>query len=560
MAGGKETGRQKMIGMMYLVLTCLLAMNVSKDILKAFVTVNENLERTNKNFSNNTDKVIKAFEESKNSNPSAAPYYVKAIEAKKITSELFEYIEKTKHHIIDETEKVQTKDTLRLKYADKKDNYDDPTHIMVGSDERNPIDEEISAKRLHKKMDEAHDKLIALIDAMQKDKKTQFLPDDYQALKEKIGGMKPHDPEEKEDGVPITWEILNFYHLPLAGVITNLSKMQSDIKNVEAEMISQLSGASGKIAIKFNQLSAKVVAPSSYIQAGQPYKADIFLAAGSTDFKEDNMQVLIGEGAYDSITKQYKFAAGDGEKVPLQTGMGKLERGTSGQGLQTFKGAIKFKKPTGEFEFYPFSGEYMVAAPSVAVSPDKMNVFYIGVPNPISVSAAGVSPTDLIVNVSGGGARLSPKGGGKFELMASTPGDCMISVSAKTKDGTKPQGPPLKFRVKRIPDPIAKIGGKLGNGILEFKKLELGSIGGIVAELPGFDFDARFVVKSFIVSAVVKGNLKEFPCNGNNLSSEAKTTIQSLGQGGKIYFENIKATGPDGSTRTLPNVSIKVKG
>src|ERR1700741_1634267 len=215
MAGGKETGRQKMIGMMYLVLTCLLAMNVSKDILKAFVTVNENLERTNKNFSNNTDKVIKAFEESKNSNPSAVPYYNKAVEAKKITTELFEYIEKVKHHIIDETEKHGgAKDTLRLKYADKKDNYDDPTHIMVGSDERNPIDEEISAVRLHKKMDAAHDQLVALIDAMQKDKKTQFLPDDYQALKEKIGSMKPHEPDETEDGIKITWEILNFYHLP----------------------------------------------------------------------------------------------------------------------------------------------------------------------------------------------------------------------------------------------------------------------------------------------------------------------------------------------------------
>jgi gliding motility-associated protein GldM len=358
------------------------------------------------------------------------------------------------------------------------------------------------------------------------------------------------------DGIKETWEQQNFYHLPLAAVITNISKMQADLKNVEAECISQLSGASGKIAIKFNQLSAKVVAASSYIQAGQPYKADIFLAAGSTDFKEDNMQILIG-AQYDSINKKL---LSEGTPVKLEAGQGKYESTIASQGLQSYTGVIKFKKPTGEFDYYPFSGEYMVAAPSVAVSPDKMNVFYIGVPNPISVSAAGVSPTDLVVNISGGGAKMSPKGGGKFEVTCSAAGECNISVSAKTKDGTKPQGPPIKFRVKKIPDPIAKIGGKLGNGTVEFKKVELAGIGGILADLPGFDFDARFIVKSFVITAVVKGNLKEFPISGNNLSSEAKTVIQGLGQGGKFFIENIKASGPDGSVRTLPNVSIKVKG
>src|ERR1041385_3095740 len=102
MAGGKETPRQKMIGMMYLVLTALLAMNVSKDILKAFVTVNESLERTNKNFSDNTLNLLKAFEIAKKSEAKAVPYYYKAVEAKKLTQELYEYMEQLKHAIIAE--------------------------------------------------------------------------------------------------------------------------------------------------------------------------------------------------------------------------------------------------------------------------------------------------------------------------------------------------------------------------------------------------------------------------------------------------------------------------
>ena len=74
-----------MIGMMYLVLTCLLAMNVSKDILKGFVTVNESLERTNKNFTENTFKMLEAFKEAVDKgHHDALPYYQKAKESIKV--------------------------------------------------------------------------------------------------------------------------------------------------------------------------------------------------------------------------------------------------------------------------------------------------------------------------------------------------------------------------------------------------------------------------------------------------------------------------------------------
>lgn len=128
---------------------------------------------------------------------------------------------------------------------------------MIGPDETNPKDGDMTAKDLRKRLNGLHDKLISMVDAMQKEKTTQFLPDDYKALKEKIGTLKVVDPTETEDGAKQTWEIFNFYHLPLAGVVTNLSQMQSDLKNVESEIVSQFSGASGKISIKFNQLSER---------------------------------------------------------------------------------------------------------------------------------------------------------------------------------------------------------------------------------------------------------------------------------------------------------------
>jgi gliding motility-associated protein GldM len=555
--GGKETPRQKMIGMMYLVLTALLAMNVSKDILKAFVTVNESLERTNVNFNNNTLKVMKAFEESKKSTPQAGPYYAKAVEAEKMTDEVFDYIEKLKHELIAHTDGNPGGDTLRLRFVDAKDNYDIPTHLMLGDDEKNPITTgEFTAVALKEKIIGVHDKLLKMLDDMQKKKETQLLKDDYESLKKKIETLKPNVGDETEDGVPITWEILNFYHLPLAGSITNLSKMQADLKNVEAEIVSNFSGAAGKIMVKFDKLAAKVVAPSSYIQSGQKYEADIFIAASSSDFKKENMEIVVNPASYDSV----KGTITGGTPVDLgPDGTGKYQAGTSGQGEQKYKAVIKFKQPTGEYKFYSYEASYMVAAPSVAVSADQMNVFYVGVPNPVTVSAAGVSPTDLIVSPVGGGVRSVPKGTGAYEFTFTSPGECVVNVSSKSPGGPAKSQGSKKFRVKPLPPPIATVGGVSGS--VDMKKTQLATIGGVGANAPGFDFKANFVVLAFEITGSVKGQTRVATCQGNTLSADAKAILSGAGIGSKIFIDGIKVKGPDGKiTSNCPGVTIKVKG
>jgi gliding motility-associated protein GldM len=554
--GGKETPRQKMIGMMYLVLTALLAMNVSKDILKAFVTVNESLERTNVNFNTNSQKLLKAFEASQKETATAKPYYEKVLAAEKLTNGLYDYIEKLKHELIAKTDGNPGGDTLRLRYVDAKDNYDKPTHELIGDDERNPRSGEFSALELKTKIVEVHDKLIKMLDDMQKNENTHFLQSDYDNLKKKIETLKPDVGDEKEDGVPVTWEILNFYHLPLAGTITNLTKMQADLKNVESEVISTFSNASGKLMVKFNKLSAKVVAPSSYIQSGQKYAADIFIAASSSDFKKENMQVLVNPTSYDTVTGNVV----GGTDVPLSSdGMGKYEQGTQGQGEQKYKGVIRFKQPDGKFKLYPFDQSYMVAAPSVAVSADQMNVFYVGVPNPVSVSAAGVSPTDLIVSPSGGGVRSTSKGAGVYEFNFSSPGECLVSVSSKNPGGTgsKSQGS-KKFRVKPLPPPLTTVGGFSGS--IDMKKSQLSTIGGVGAQAPGFDFKANFIVTGFEITGSVKGQTKIATCSGNSLSADAKAIIMGAGPGSKIFIDQVKVKGPDGKMcPNVPGVTIKVK-
>ena len=291
MSGARETPRQKMIGMMYLVLTCLLALNVSKDILKGFVTVNESLEKTNKGINLNNEQMLVAFEKAAKEKTSAKGYYEKAIESRKLTLEATAYIEQLKKKLIEITEKVNPfeADTMHLRFVEKLEEYDIPTFQLIGSDESNPASNQFSAKELRGKLNDLHDKLLAIVENMHNGKNAKLPEGDYLSLKTKIGMLKPVDSNEMQDDLKMTWELQNFYNLPLAAVITNLSKIQSDVKNLETEILNQFAAAAGKLVLNIDHFAAKVVAPSKYIRSGESYFADIILSASSSDFNKENM-------------------------------------------------------------------------------------------------------------------------------------------------------------------------------------------------------------------------------------------------------------------------------
>lgn len=552
MGGGKETPRQKMIGMMYLVLTALLAMNVSKQILQGYLSVNESLEKTRDNLQTNNKLVTEAFRTTIEGNPGAKPYFERAVEAQKMVDDVYKYIGDLRTHVVNETEglkNIKIADTLNLRRTEKMDDYDMPTTVLIGSEPKTPKKGANTASELREKLNGLHDKLIAMLDQMQKTDGQHLLPADYEGLKKKLASIKPTDSKRKEDGVEFNWEMDNFYHLPLAAVYTNLNKFQSDLKNVEAEILQVFSGASGKLAIKFDHIVARVVAPSSYIQAGSQYEADIFLAASSSKLGQGDMEIILGVDS----TQAAAGSKGSGT-VPLLNGEGKYTVGTGGQGEQTYKGVIKYKNPDGTFKYYPFGGSYMVAAPSVAVSADQMKVFYAGVMNPVSISAAGVSPTDLVINASGAGAKYVSKGGGKYEFTFVGTGTCNISVSAKTKDGTKAQGPPVAFKVKPLPKPELKISGKFAPQ--ELKKGEIALVSGLGAGANGFEFQANFIVMSYEVTGKAKGKLAQASGNGNNLAADAQSILKGADVGTKVYID-AKVKGPDGKINSV-TCGIKV--
>lgn len=556
MAGGKETPRQKMIGMMYLVLTALLAMNVSKDILNAFVVVNEGLYKSNEIFKNKNEQLFADFEAAKAKDAAKVEPFLKlANDVKKNTDELNKYIEALKKQLIIHTDGVpaEAADTLveNMIGISSKDNYDKPTELMIGSEPASPkaATEEWSALQLKKKIEDYREATIKLFDAKDPSGKDMFLPAVKEGMKKKVA-VALDLPGGIENGVPAPWEIINFYHLPLVAAITNLSKIQTDINNVEADVVGTLLAAVKGKDVTFDKLTAKVIAPSSYILQGDEYKADVLLVAFNST---SNPKIYIGD-VDTTIKDEFKnpIKGTPEELKDVSAGAGHYVIKTGSEGLQRWSGVIEVDAPEGK-KYYPFGGEYMVAKPAAAVSPDKMNVFYIGVDNPVSITAAGVAPENLSPSMSGGTLSGSR---GKYNVRVSGGTEATINVGAKFGGKTTSMGS-FKFRVKRIPDPIGNFGGKEGDDLIP--KNLLTSVQGVTAVLKNFDFDVKFVVQSFDVTMTSKGVLATESSNSMALTGAQKSLLNGAKSGTRVYIENIRAKGPDGTVRKIPGVNLKVQ-
>lgn len=553
MSSGKETPRQKMIGMMYLILTALLALNVSKEILKGFVMVDESIGKSKLILTENNIRVQKAFEAYVNDgNYEAKPYLLKSIETQKSIRIVDAYIDSVKLLIVRKTENINKTDTSQLRFMDKLDDYDTPTYLLIGSSESKPITTKYSASDLRLQLTNLHTDLLVLIDNMQKDSKTKLVEESINTLKQKLSTIKPIDGHISMDGVKQNWEIENFYHMPMASVITNLDKIQADLKNVESEFLHVFAAASSKFIFKINKLQAKVIAPTAYILSGQEFKADVMLGASSTELTSDRMKVLIG-ATYDETTKKLTVP---GSSITISDGMGKYQSVTNSTGQKNLKGVVVYKNPRGVDEFYPFDYSYMVAPPFTAVAADNMNIFYAGVDNPVSASCAGFSPTELKVTVTGCGAVATQTSAGKYVVTVKSAGTCSVAVAAKINGVYQQQGPVKTFRVKDIPLPYLKMGGKLATSNLEFNRNEIKLISGIGAESVGFMFPVSFVVKSFDVFVQGGGIVM---CQGNILSDDAKYALNRMRVGQIAYIDNIKVRKPNGEIISIPSAKIKIK-
>lgn len=535
MAAYKETPRQKMIAMMYLVLTALLALNVSKQMLDAFLVVNESMESTIENFSDKIDNVYTEFNKQYKLNQAKVePNYLKADTARLLTENLVNYIDSVKYALIVRSERLESVELARstpLKDIKSKDKYTEPTRYFFARSEDGTKGE---AGILKRKINAFREKMLEIMNE----------PLDSDRL-----GLITNAVYRDANGAKQTWEQHNFYYTILAADITILNKLIGEIQGAQFDVASYLFSDVTAEDFKFDDIAAKVISQNSYILKGQKYEAEILVAAYDT---KQTPEVYLLEGV-DKITEANK------SRAKLRTGeegVVKLSLDGSREGVKKYAGYVKMTNPNGETNEYPFSGEYVVAPPSLTVAATKMNVFYIAVDNPVSISVPGIAAEKIRpVITEGCTLKRDPNGIDWIVVVPRGIRNAVITASADVGGRFENMGS-REFRVKRVPDPVAEVAGTKEGTI---DRNTLLAANAIIPSMKDFEFDLNFVINSFTMGTIINGDWIPKSTRGNRFTAEMTELIRNARRGQKFFFENIQASGPDGTTRTLNLISLTIK-
>ncbi len=530
MAHERLSPRQKMIGMMYLVLTAMLALNVSKEAVEAFKKVDKGLTQTIANYSIKNNAIYQEFDRAAAENPTkAGKYKTAAYQIKERADEAYDYIQGLKIEIINTAEGP---DNLAVKGNEvvieevkRIDDTNVPSEILIGANENG------KASALKVILSEYRDFLITTLEGKN--------PTAEEALKTSL----KTDDDKNEDGETERWENLNFQTLPLVAVICILSEYQVAVRNGETEVLNYLYSQIDASSFKFNKLDAIVIPKSSYVTAGSDYEAKVFIAA------RDSTQTP-------SITV-------GGSQLPLdETGKGIYKVKASSVGSKKWGGVIALKAPDGSIKNYDFSSEYVVGEPNVIVSATAMNVMYYGIPNPIDVSVPGVSPDKIKIRVVNGAVTTEKVKNSKGENFKGTwavkpneVGQNVQVIVTADMQGSQMQFKPYDFRVKRIPPPVAQFGQKSTGKI---PRASAAAQQGVFAILPDFDFDLNYKVTAFTILFSDKGSDYEESSTGSTLTAKQKDIIGRIPRGKNLIFKDIRALGPDGKTTDLNPIILTI--
>ena len=492
--------RQKMINLMYLVLTALLALNVSSEILNAFKVVDSSLQNSSSNLAAANSTLYKSLSDKLADAKTAEKAQIwqpKAEQARKLSDDMTNYIEGLK-------KELKTAAGLEMvdgKESFKEDNLEAASRLF-GTQGK--------GKELEAKL-KAYKAAMLAIDPQINTKFAKTLPVDV-------------EPPIGQDGTKKDFTNAYFNMTPTVAGLTLLSKFQNNIKNAENQVVTYCHEQIGAVVVKFDKTGVLVGQSSNYVMPGQ------------------EVSITAGIGAYSSAAQPQISIGGSG--VPVIDGKGTYTIKASGSGVRRVPVTIRYLDQDGKEQSKTEEVEYVVGTPGgAAVMLDKMNVFYIGVPNPITISS-GSGWDKTSVSMTGG--NLSGSNGNRT-VTVSTPGKASINVTADGKSTS------FDFRVKEIPNPVFKVGpGGTRMTAGSFKSQQY-----CRAELENFDFDAKFSVVSATVyfSGANFANVQTQTLNGNNLTS-LSSYIQRAGPGSSITFDNVKVQGPDGKQRTIQGVGI----
>ncbi len=508
--------RQKMINLMYIVLTAMLALNVSSDVLDGFTQVHEGLKRSNDNFSTRNTAIYGQLSDLTDQNPDKGRAWLeKATEVRKETSALYNYVDSLKREIVRKADgKNGDPDNIL-----NRDDLESASVVMLAPG--NP-----RGKILRERLDSYTDFVVELI------------PDSLK--RNTIAEVLSTEPITRQGTLaPQLWEEAKFDHQPVVAAVTLLSKLQSDILYAEGEVLASLLAQVDAGDLRVNELSAYVMPQSRLVMRGSKYSANIVLAA------------------VDTTQRPKVYIQGH----PLDNDLGIFEVAATSTGNFDYSGWLEVTNGDGTTTRRDFSSSYTVIEPMATVSATLMNVLYAGIDNPISISVPGVAMGNISATMTNG--TLTRKGDSWVARPQAVGKDAVVTVTA-TMDGHPVTMAATTFRVRKLPDPTPFIAYKDAQGNPEhyrggkpFSKALLMASTGLEAAIDDGLLDTPFTVESFeTVFFDSAGNALPEVSAGSQFSQRQKAQFQRLGRGKRFFISRIRAKGPDGITRDLSPMEV----
>ena len=508
--------RQKMINLMYVVLMAMLALNVSTEVLNGFSIVEESLKRTTQNANLENQVIYDDFAVQMKKNPQKVKqWYDKSQKVKQMSDDLYNLADELKLAIVQEADGSDG-DVQNIR---NKEDLEAANQVMLSPNRGR-------GKELYNAIINYRTQMLSMVTGYHQ--------------KKMIASNLSTDIPSNAQSMGKNWQEYMFESMPAAAAVTLLSKLQSDVRYAEGEVLHTLVSNIDVKDIRVNALDAFVIPNSQTIVRGDKFSARIVMAAVDTTQKP---QIFIG-----------------GKEVNLPGGLYETVTGRTGD--FTLSGFIQVENGNGELLKRSFEQKYTVVDPSATVSADLMNVLYAGYSNPLSVSVPGVPVNKVQATMTGG--TLQPTGPGRYIARPTAVGQNVTITITSTNTGRAQQMGQFTFRVRRLPDPTPYINMKDESGSpIRYKggglsKAQLMGVDGIGAAIDDGILDIAFRVQSFeTVFFDNMGNAVPMVSDGASFSARQKDTFRKLQRNKRFYITRVNAIGPDGISRKL-NTSMEV--
>lgn len=508
--------RQKMINLMYIVLTAMLALNVSSDVLDGFTQVEDGLTRSNDNVEQRNTAILATLQAFNEQNPGKGQVWLdKAVAVRKATEKIYSLVDSFKVEIV---KKADGKDG-DVNNIKSRDDLEAASVVMLSPTNRN-------GEHLRLAIDDYRTFIADLV-----------------ADSVKKASIETALSTKRDAGMigATTWEEATFDNKPVVAAVTLLTKLQNDIRYAEGEALTTLLNNVDAHDVRVNELNAFVIPQSRLVMRGSKYSANIVLAAVDTTQRPE---IFI-----------------NGKKLDNDRGL--FETITGSTGTFDYTGYLEVPRGDGTMTRHDFTSSYTVIEPTATISATMMNVLYAGIDNPMSISVPGVATNSVTATMTNG--TLTRKGDTWVARPAQVGTEATITVTAEM-DGRRQEVSSTKFRVRKLPDPTPFITYKDSKGNSDryrggkpFSKTLLLQSPGIEAAIDDDLLNISFTVLSFeTVFFDSMGNAIPEVSDGANFSQRQKDSFRRLSRGKRFYISRVKAKGPDGITRDLAPLEVIV--